>query len=77
MARNSTLHIAIREDVKKELQEIADRYGMTTSALGAFIIGQWVDAQKKYVMPMFDVVQSGIKEVVIKSLENDGNKAGA
>lgn len=77
MARNSTLHIAIREDVKKELQDIADRYGMTTSALGAYIIGQWVDVQKKYVVPVFDVVQSGIKEVVIKSLEKDSSEAGA
>jgi len=77
LARNSTLHIAIREDVKKELQDIADRYGMTTSALGAYIIGQWVDVQKKYVVPVIDVVQSGIKEVMIKRLENDSREAGA
>lgn len=77
MARNSTLHIAIREDVKRELQDIADRYGMTASALGAYIIGNWIDVQKRYIGPLGDVVQSEIKEVMRRSLENDSKKAGA
>lgn len=77
MARNSTLHIAIREDKKKELQDFAERYGMTASALGAYIIGQWIDVQKRYVGPVIDVVQYEIREKIRNSLGNDSEEAGA
>lgn len=77
MARNSTLHIAIREDKKKELQDFADRYGLTASALGAYIIGQWIDVQKRYVGPVLDVVQSEIQDRIRNSFDDDSEKAGA
>lgn len=70
MARNATLHIAIREEKKRELQDIADRYGITASALGAFIIGQWIDSQKRLVGPVFDVFQSEIQKR-IRNVLND------
>ena len=69
MARNSTLHIAIREDKKRELQELADRYGVTASALGAYIIGHWIDSQR-LVGPVIDVFKSEIRER-IKKVMND------
>ncbi len=70
MARNSTLHIAVKEDIKRELQHYAERYGITTSALGAFIIGQWIYSQKKYVGPVLDMFQSEIREK-IRNVLND------
>lgn len=73
MARNSTLHIAIREDVKKELQDIAERYGMTASALGAYIIGQWIDVQKRYVIPLGEAVQVEFSKIIRKSLEDSND----
>lgn len=77
MARNSTLHIAIREDKKRELQDFADRYGLTASALGAYIIGQWIDVQKRYVVPVIDVVQNEIQERIRSSLDDYSKEAGA
>ncbi len=52
MARNSTIHIRVMDDKKRELKDYAERYGITISALGAFIIGQWIDGQKRYVGPI-------------------------
>ena len=49
MARNSTLHIAVSDEKRRELKDYAERYGLTLSALGAFIIGQWIDSQKREV----------------------------
>lgn len=77
MARNSTLHIAIREDKKRELQDLAERYGITASALGAYIIGQWIDNQKRYVVPVLDAVQSEVRERIRDVLDSDSIKAGA
>ena len=70
MARNSTLHIAIREDKKRELQELADRYGVTASALGAFIIGQWIDSHR-LVGPVIDVFQSEIRKRIRKVMNDE------
>ena len=50
MARNSTLHIAVTDDKRRELKDYAERYGIAVSALGAFIIGQWIDRQKREVI---------------------------
>lgn len=49
MARNSTLHIAVSDEKRRELKDYAERYGIAVSALGAFIIGQWIDSQKREV----------------------------
>lgn len=70
MARNSTLHIAVREDIKRELQDYAESYGITVSALGAFIIGQWLYSQKRLVGPVLDVFQSEIPERIRNVLNN-------
>lgn len=70
MARNDTLHIAISEEKKRELKDIAESYGITASALGAFIIGQWIYSQKRFVGPVFDVFQSEIRER-IRNVMND------
>lgn len=42
MARDETIKIRITTEKKEQLQSIADDMGLTMSALGAYIIGQWV-----------------------------------
>lgn len=42
LARDEKVIIRLREDVKKEFQRIAEEYGLTISALGAFVIGKFV-----------------------------------
>lgn len=43
MARNEVIHVAVRKDIKERLKLIAEKYGLTMSALASFIIGQWVN----------------------------------
>ena len=38
--------IKIEKDIRAELDEIAKSYGLYTSTLAAFIIGQWVTNEK-------------------------------
>lgn len=62
MARNEVIHVAVRGDVKANLQRIADNYGMTMSALASYVIGQWVYNQLRIVEPMLDeMAKVGVK----------------
>lgn len=60
MARDEKLMIRLDEKMKFQFQMYADRYGVTMSALGAMIIGQWVDAQN---------LQSQAREKVIETAQ--------
>jgi hypothetical protein len=71
MARNSTVHIAVSEEKKRELKDFAERYGITLSALGAYIIGQWIDSQKRYVAPVLDAFQSEVRERIRDVLKDE------
>lgn len=62
MARNETIHVAVREDIKQDLKKIADDYGLTMSALASFIIGQWVYSQKTFVNPTLFEMKELAKE---------------
>lgn len=46
MVRQAKVIIRINDKMKETFQEYADRLGMTTSGLGSYVIGQWVDMQK-------------------------------
>lgn len=43
--------IKIEKDIRAELDEIAESYGLYTSNLAAFIIGQWVFNEKNKKRP--------------------------
>lgn len=57
MARNSTIHIAVRDDIKVRFARIANEYGMTMSALASYIIGQYVCNHEKVISPLGDEVK--------------------
>lgn len=64
MARNDTIHVAVRRDVKERLQRLADTYGLTMSALAAYVIGQWVYQQEKVIEPLLQ----DIKAVAVRAV---------
>jgi len=57
MARNATIHIAVRDDIRVRFARIANEYGMTMSALASYIIGQYVCNHEKVISPLGDEVK--------------------
>ena len=43
MRKYGRISVRIDMEVKKEIEIIANNYGLSSSALGAFIIGHWLD----------------------------------
>jgi len=62
MARNATIHIAVRDDIRERFAKIANEYGMTMSALASYIIGQYVYNHEKVINPLGDEIKFLIKE---------------
>lgn len=62
MARNETIHVAVRDDIKEKFAKIASGYGMTMSALASYIIGQYVYNHDKLIDPLGDEIKLFIKE---------------
>jgi len=57
-----SIRIALRPDMKERFARLAEKKGLTISALGAYIIGDYVVMQENILGPMIDE----IKEVVVK-----------
>ena len=76
MARNSTIHIAVRDDIKEKFAEIAYGYGMTMSALASYIIGQYIYNHEKLINPISDDVRFLIKDKVEQVFEGEGEGRG-
>lgn len=69
MARNWTIHIAVRRDIREKFAEIADAYGMTMSALGSYVIGQFVYNHEKLINPIADDLRCLITDKVRQVVE--------
>jgi GH24 family phage-related lysozyme (muramidase) len=67
VARDEKLMIRLEERTKLKFQEWADRYGVTMSALGAVVIGQWI-AQQERAMQERDFVLQQAAEAVQRQL---------
>lgn len=76
MARNSQIHIAVRDDIKEKFAEIAYGYGMTMSALASYIIGQYIYNHEKLINPISDDVRFLIKDKVEQVFEGEGEGRG-
>lgn len=76
MARNATMHIAVRDDIKEKFAKIANGYGMTMSALASYVIGQYVYNHEKLINPLSDDVRFLIKDKVEKVFEEEGGGRG-
>lgn len=64
MARNATIHIAVRDDIRERFAKIANGYGMTMSALASYIIGQYVYQHEKLISPLGEEIKFFIKDKV-------------
>lgn len=83
MARNATIHIAVRSDIKVKFAKIADEYGMTMSALASYIIGQYVYNHAKFIDPLSDDIRhlvmdkvNTITDDVIEQADAEGEGRG-
>lgn len=76
MARNATIHIAVRDDIKEKFSEIANGYGMTMSALASYIIGQYIYNHERLIDPLSDDVRFLIKDKVKEVFEEEGEGRG-
>lgn len=72
MARDEKLVIKLEERMKFQFQAYADRMGVTMSALGAFVVGQWVDAQNRLNSVSENMVTESINAVQKKVDSMDG-----
>ena len=76
MARNATIHIAVRDDIKEKFAEIANAYGMTMSALASYIVGQYIYNHERLIDPISDDVRLLIKDKVEQVFEEEGEGRG-
>nr|AHB19300.1 hypothetical protein [Geobacillus sp. 1121] len=71
MARDVRVAFKLAEDKKELLQQYADSYGITMSALCALIVGQWLHQQENVAKPILNSVTEVVRETVRKELENE------
>ena len=76
MARNATIHIAVRDDIKEKFAKIANAYGMTMSAMASYIIGQYIYNHERLIDPLSDDVRLLIKDKVEQVFEEEGEGRG-
>jgi len=65
MPRETKIVLKVTEEIKNDLQDRAKRYGMTMSALGAYVIGQWLENQVT------------AREQIMKTIAEQGKAMGA
>jgi len=68
-ARDEKVMIRLSSDVKKEFQALANEYGMTMSAMAAFVIGQFVRTQRRVVEPMVQQVLDATKQAIGQAVD--------
>lgn len=71
MARDVKIYFRLSEKKKEELEEYAERYGVTNATLIALIVGQWLDQQKRMLDPIISAIGQQIREVVAKEIEKN------
>lgn len=64
MARIGRANIMLEPEIEEKFKEIAKSMGLTVSALGAFVIGQYVRQQSSIVDPMIDFAKGLMTEEI-------------
>lgn len=70
MARDIRVAFKLSEEKKQELEEYANSYGVTTSALCALIIGQWLHQQEKVQKPLVQAITNALEQEMKNLLAN-------
>lgn len=63
MARADRVIVMLESDIKEKFRNYAIRMGLTESALGAYILGQWIIQQEK-TNDILNVVQGQLSDFV-------------
>lgn len=67
--REKKVVVRLSEEKHEEFQRLADELGLTMSALGAYVIGNFLRTQKKVLEPLVDEMGEAAKQVVLKAAE--------
>jgi len=62
MARSVPVKILLNEEIKAKYVKYCDRYGISMSAMAAFIIGNWVYSQEKLADPVVEQLMDKLKD---------------
>lgn len=71
MARNETIHVAVRDDIKEKFAKIASGYGMTMSALASYVIGQYVYNHEKLINPLADEIKFLVQDKLSRVIKDE------
>lgn len=71
MARDERVSFKLSPEKKVELERIAEEYGVTMSALCAFIVGQWLYQQTKVISPMVQGLAAVLKQQLESAVNDD------
>lgn len=70
MARDIRVAFKLSDEKKAELEQYADSYGVTMSALCALIIGQWLHQQEKVHKPLVQAITNALEQEMKNMLAN-------
>lgn len=74
LARDARVNILTTEEIKQKLEYLAERMGMTTSALGSYIIGNFIYQQEELYGSLLDVGRT-ILERSVERAKNMGTQS--
>lgn len=73
MHREDKVIIRLNGQVKEEFKKIADEHGLTVSAMGAYVLGQFVRTQKRIVDPIGEAFMEGLAKKVAEEIKTPGD----
>jgi hypothetical protein len=66
MARVERVNVMLEPKIKQKFSEHAEAMGLSDSALGAFVIGQWVRQQEMVIGPMLKMAKEMMEKEVVE-----------
>ncbi|BBH43520.1 hypothetical protein PTHTG4_p001 (plasmid) [Parageobacillus thermoglucosidasius] len=79
MARDEKVIIRLTEETKNKFQRIAERYGLTISALGSYVIGEYVarvERNEEIERKAFEALLKDVEDFVERKAEEALEMAG-
>lgn len=70
MARDVRVAFKLSDEKKQELEEYANSYGVTMSALCALIVGQWLHQQEKVQKPLVQAITNALEQQMKELVSN-------
>jgi antitoxin component of RelBE/YafQ-DinJ toxin-antitoxin module len=77
LQREEKVIIRLSADKKDEFQRLAEELGMTMSALGAYVIGNFLRTQRKVIDPLVTDIAEVAKKVAERVAEAEAEERSA